>query len=172
MIRAKVLQDNQRLADGVVGDLYSSGSGLFTYEKFVGAQLPKAEHTGGLALVAADGAEALGQNAAISAAVLNGNRLAGIYGQLLGAHIGVAIGDPFLLINTVFLRIHHRRTEVVLLIMRIHIGFPIHQVHDGVNVILLFLRQALHQVLDIVNLAGRHVFEDRVYVAVPLRLIG
>ena len=45
MIRAKVLQDNQRLADGVVGDLYSSGSGLFTYEKFVGAQLPKAEHT-------------------------------------------------------------------------------------------------------------------------------
>ena len=37
---------------------------------------------------------------------------------------------------------------------------------------LLFLRQALHQVLDIVNLAGRHVFEDRVYVAVPLRLIG
>ena len=94
MIRAKVLQDNQRLADGVVGDLYSSGSGLFTYEKFVGAQLPKAEHTGGLALVAADGAEALGQNAAISAAVLNGNRLAGIYGQLLGAHIGVAIGDP------------------------------------------------------------------------------
>ena len=42
MIRAKVLQDNQRLADGVVGDLYSSGSGLFTYEEFVGAQLPKA----------------------------------------------------------------------------------------------------------------------------------
>ena len=124
----------------------------------------------GLAVVHAEGAVALDEDAAEGRAVLDHGGLAGIHCQLLGRDVGVGVGDPA---GGVGLGLHLDKgpAEEVLAVVRVDVPLPVHQ-RDHVVHGLLVLGQLLVQHPRRIDLAGDDVLVDRVHVGIPLGLIG
>ena len=166
-----MLEHNQWLAGAVVLDGDTLGGGRGGDEKLVLALPAEPEHGGGGAVKAAQLAVALYQNTAVGGRVGNRYRLTGLYRQLLGGDVWVAVGNP--LFGVVLgLRDGEGRAEIVLAVVGIHVLVPIQKAHDVVQIPLLVLRAILGEEAVVVHFPAGDILKDRVDVGVPLGLVG
>src|SRR5699024_5498285 len=165
-----MFQYHKGLYGADVGNGNSVCSSLLGYEEFICALLSEMKQGGSFRRVYAEFSMALNKDTAISRAVFNGYSLSRINGQLFCGDVRIRVGDPLLYI-LVCLGLYDGFTEVVFLIMRIHILLPVKKFEYVFHVLPVF-RKFLVQHLRRINLAGYDVLIYGVYVRVPLRLIG